>query len=277
MHRRELLLTTSAAGVLLTSAGCLDGGGTADPANTTADDDPAPTPSNNTSEDEQNTTEQDGECQTETNVETETVLDSSSDIAGGDHWTRDYQVEAGDSVTFDVSASADQELDVEIESPEGRTVYSESGQSLTTSHEFDTGGDGEVRITNRGTQTEAEREVLWNNRVEVAAGEQLSLWAALEDGDRIDYYIRKLDGARPLLRIEDEYGGVMREHAVAAVIDDTISVSSDGRYYFHLENTASLTAGTWDYAFERVSEVPIPTTATLTIEREFETELEVCD
>lgn len=255
-------------------AGCLDGEETSEQetgSSSTTEDSTSSSTESTSSETEEK------ECHTELKTKSENVVDRSRNIEGGYEWTYGYRCQDGDTVHFDVSASDGQDIAVEIDSPQGQTVYSETGLSVTSSHRFDTGGSGEVRITNSGERTTEERDELWDDRTDVGAGGKLSPWTEIQEGNRVDYRIRKISGARPELRIEDASGNVIREHAVSEVIDDEFTAPDDGRYYFFVENTAMLTTGTWDYTFERVDDIPISTTAKLSIEREYDEEVEICD
>lgn len=275
MDRRELLVATGGICSTIAIAGCLDGDETSEPDfednSESGDGSSEPTVDTGSKDDDEE------ECFTELETKTEEVLNRSRNIDGGYEWTHGYRCEDGDTVHFDISASSGQDIEVEIDSPQGQTIYSENGLSLTTSHRFDVGGSGEVRITNLGDRTNEERELLWDDREDVGAGGQLSPWVELREADRVDYRIRMVDGARPKLRIEDASGTVLRDHSVSEVIDDEFTAPEDGRYYFYVENTAMLTTGTWDYTFERVEEIPISTTVDLTVEREYEEEVEICN
>ena len=234
--------------------------------------------SNSTSNEKSSLNDEEVEnCRTEVESHNEYLVDQSRKLDGGADWTEKYRYENNDTVHFDISTSVGQDVAVEIDSPQGQTVYSETGLSLATTHQFSSGGEGEVRIANFGEKTEEETKEVWENRVSVSAGNQLDPWIEIEEGDRIDYYIRMVDGARPNLRIEDSSGNIHRKHAVSEIIDDEFIAPKDDRYYFFMENTATFTAGVWDYTFEHVEEVPIPTTVELIVEREYEEEVEICD
>lgn len=272
MDRRELLVTTGGVCSTMALAGCLDGDQTSDQDTGNDDGSRSSSPTSTSSSSSGNK-----DCSTELKAKSENIIDRSREIDGGHEWTHRYRCEADDTVHFDISTSAGQDIAVEIDSPQGETVYNEDGISLTTTHQFNNGGEGEVRIANLGERTDEEREDLWDDRVEIGAGNQLDPWAEIREGNRVDYYIRMVDGARPKLRIEDSSGNVHREHSVSSVIDDDFTAPKDDRYYFIVENEAWLTTGVWDYTFERVNEIPIPTTVDLTIEREYEEEIEVCN
>lgn len=272
MERRKFLLAVGSGCSFASITGCLDSGSDATD-NVLPDDGKS-----NSGNGQTGSTDGSGNnCHVEERLATEVVVDTSTQLEGGIEWTRQFRCEAGDLVNFAVSASNGQDVRVEIDSPRGPTVYNERGVSITTSQRFDTGGRGEVRIANLGERTREEREELWSDREDFSAGTYIAPWAEVREGDSIDYYIRQVSGARPILRIEDANGNVVREHAVAEVIDDEFTAPEDGRYYFYMENTANFRSGTWDYTFERVNQIPITTTAELTIEREYEENVEVCD
>ncbi|MFC4247384.1 hypothetical protein ACFOZ7_10290 [Natribaculum luteum] len=268
-HGRRLAPTrrTLLAGASLTLAalaGCL------------GDDKGDATP--NDRDDEENVTqENDEDCTLETRTETELVVDGEALLEGGDEVTREFTAEDGDTVHVDVSASDRQKIRLEIDAPDGETVYSDEGGSFETRQTFETGGSGTVRVTNLGERTEPERDELANDRMTVPAGKMLAPQFDLEAGETLEYRVRTVDGARPTLRIESADGAVLRDHAVASVIDDAFTAEEGGQYYVYVENTASITSGVWDYTFARVIDVPLPTTASLTAEREYETEVEVCE
>lgn len=273
MERRELVVAIGSVCSTAAIAGCTGG----DEIDNQEENDNSDSGDDSPSSTDQAPTDNEESCRTELKSKSETIVDRTRDIEGGYEWTHGYRSGEGDTVHFDISASSGQDVAVEIDSPRGQTVYSESGLSLTTTHRFDRAGTGEVRVTNLGERTKEEREELWDERKDVSAGRSLAPWVEISEGNAVDYYIRKIDGARPKLRIEDSSGRTVREHSVSAVIDDKFTAPEDGRYYFYLENTATLTTGTWDYTFERVNEIPISTTAELTIEREYEEEVEICD
>lgn len=253
--RRTLLAGT---GVALTAlAGCLEG--------------------DDSSDDHETNTSDDDECELETRTETERLLDDQEVLEGGDEVSWEFTVEGGDTVHVDVSASDDQEIRLEVVAPDGETVSSDEGRELEVERTFEEGGDGTVRLTNLGKRTEPETDVLADDRMSVPAGKMLAPQFELGAGDTLEYRVRKVDGARPTLRLETADGGVLRDHAVAEVIDDAYTVEESGRYYVYVENTAFSTTGVWDYTFKQVTEVPVPTTVSLTVEREYETDVEVCE
>ena len=255
--RRTLLAGT---GVALTAlAGCLEGDNSSDDYET-----------NTTSEDDE-------ECTLETRTETERLLDDEEILEGGDEVSQKFTVEDSDTVRVDVSASDDQEIRLEVVAPDGETVSSDEGRELEVERTFEEEGDGTVRLTNLGKRTESETDVLADDRIDVPAGSTLAPQFELEAGDTLEYRVRKVDGARPTLTLETDDGEVLRDHAVAEVIDDAYTVEEDGRYYIYVENTAFSTTGVWDYTFKQVTEVSVPTTVSLTVEREYETDVEVCE
>lgn len=275
MNRRELIAAIGGVCGTATIAGCLDG----DETNEQDLEESGNTEDNNSSSTENSTSsdEEEESCRTEIKPQSEYIVDRSRELDGGTDWTEKYRCETGDTVHFDISTSVGQDVAIEIDSPQGQTVYSETGLSLTTTHRFNSGGEGEIRIENLGERTEQETKDEWDDRVEVSAGNQLDPWFEMEEGDRIDYYIRMVDGARPNLRIENSSGNIQKEHSVSKVIDGEFTALEDDRYYFFMENTAMATSGIWDYTFKYVEDVPIPTTVELTIEREYEEEVEICD
>ncbi len=277
-HGRRLAPTrrTLLAGVSITLtalAGCLDG----DEENATPNDHDDGENVSQSDNGEENTTSDDEDCTLETQAETELVVDDEELLEGGDELVRKFTAEEGDTVYVDVSASDRQKIRLEIDTPDGETVYSDEGGAFETRQTFETGGSGTVRVTNLGERTEPERDELANDRTTVPAGKLLAPQFDLEAGETLEYRVRTVDGARPTLRIESADGAVLRDHAVASVIDDEFTADEDGQYYVYVENTASITSGVWDYTFARVTDVPLPTTASLTVEREYETEVEVCE
>ncbi|QFU84759.1 hypothetical protein [Natronorubrum aibiense] len=287
MDRRQLIAAIGSVYGTATIAGCIDGDETSDQdiedgsdtENSTSNSDES---SSSNSEEQANSEgkeeeEEEESCRTEVKSQSESLVDRSRELDGNSDWTEEYRCETGDTVHFDISTSVGQDVAVEIDSPEGHTVYSETGLSLTTTHRFNSSGEGKVRIENLGERTEPETKNEWDDRVEVDAGSQLDPWFEIEEGDHIDYYIRMVDDARPNLRIEDSSGTVQKEHSVSKVIDGEFTAPEDDRYYFFMENTAMVTSGTWDFTFQYVEEVPISTTVELAIEREYEEEVEICD
>ncbi|WP_148859235.1 hypothetical protein [Natronococcus pandeyae] len=271
MNRREMLVATSSIGSIGSLAGCLEEDSVSDQdiEQSSDSEDGASDSTENQSLEE--------DCRTEPNSKSEDIITQSQDIDGDDDWTQEYQCEDGDTLHFDISVSNEQDVEVEIVSPQGQIIYSQTSLPSTITHQFDSDGKGEVRITNLGKKTEEEREKLMEDRVDVGAGNQLDPWVELREESRLNYYIRMVDGARPKLRIEDSAGNIHREHSKSEAIGDSFTAPEDDRYYFIVENTALMTTGTWDYVFERVEETPIPATVELTIEREYEEEVEICD
>ncbi|PAU84699.1 hypothetical protein CK500_04060 [Halorubrum salipaludis] len=133
-------------------------------------------------------------------------------------------------------------------------------------------------MTNVGTVTNEQRTEIWSDTDTLSAGEYYSGWITLNQGDSVDYFIRQLgDGARPKLVIENENRDILEEEAVAAVIDDEFTAPDDGEYYFRWENTATLTSGNWRWEFEAVSQDVVPADVSVTVERKFTEETEVCE
>ena len=259
-------------------AGCLDDESEPDVEDTGSSLVGSDSPTTSSGSSEPTTEQEDDEnCRELEESHRETVVDTTEYVDGGFEWTHGYRTEANDEVQFSVSASDGQDVRVEVDSPTGQTVYTESGVSVSTIERFTSGGSGEVRIANLGDRTETEREELWSDRDTYSAGSGLAPWVELREGDTVAYFIRKIDGARPKLEIESRDGETLREHAVAEVIDDSFEAPADGRYYFNVLNTATLTSGTWDYEFERVEEVPISTRVQLSIDREYTETVEICD
>lgn len=253
--RRTLL---AGAGVALTAlAGCLEG--------------------DDQSDDDETDTTSEEECTLETRTESEQLVDDEADLEADEELTKEFSLEDGDTVHADVSVSNDQEIRLEVVGPDGDIVHSDDGHDLEVERTFEEGGEGTVRLANLGERTEPERDVLADDRIDVPAGSTLAPQFDLEAGDTLEYRVRRIDGARPTLRLEAGDGEVLRDHAVAAVIDDAYTVEEDGRYYVYAENTAFSTTGVWDYTFERVTEVPIPTTVSLAVEREYDIDVEVCE
>lgn len=271
LNRREMLIGVGAASSLVSLAGCSESDGANDGGSGTDQESPAIGPQGG--EDEAETEN----CTTETEDRSEIVVDATEQIEGGFRWTHGYTAEENDRVHFDIAESAGQKLEVAIDSPQGQTVSTEQGYGTSSTQQIRESGTGEVRITNLGERTEEEREELWQDRQQVSAGATLSPWAEISEGNHVEYYVREVSGARPLLRIEDNAGNVLREHNVASAIEDRFTAPEDGRYYFVMENTAVVNTGTWDYEFERVNEVPISTEVDLTIEREYEETVETCE
>ena len=272
MTRRGMVGTILAATATF-SAGCLgEGEETAEAAEeSTEPSDSSLDGSGSSAED----TEE--ECHTEIETKTESIVSTSEGIEGWYEWAHEYRVERDDTVHFNINTSDGQDVDVKIESPDGSVLHEENGISIDTTEHFSNGGRGEVRVLNDGDRTETETESIVDDREDVSAGATLNQRIELQEGQVLDYWVRKVGGARPELRIESEDGQTVREHSVSEVIDGEYEIPEDGRYYIYMENTALMTSATWDYTLDLNQEVPIATTVDLEIEREFEEEVEVCE
>ncbi|MFC6716421.1 hypothetical protein ACFQGT_19825 [Natrialbaceae archaeon GCM10025810] len=260
LNRRTLVAAVGGAASSALLAGCGEAGpGTSQGDGESADDD-----------------EDEDDCETETETETALRVENERDLGGGLEWTHGYEVEDGETLHFDVTASDGQDVHVEIESPGGDVVFEDEGASVSATEGFDQGGTGRIRIANYGDRTEEETEELWDDEADVSAGDEVELEADLVEGERVEYRVERVDGARPQLRIEDPDGEDAREHDVSSMIDDEFVASADGEYRFVVENTALLRSGEWEYALEAVEEVPVETTVDLRIEYEYEEPVEIC-
>ncbi|WP_144049515.1 hypothetical protein [Halorubrum salipaludis] len=218
-------------------------------------------------------------CETIEESSQELLIDRSYELPSeGSTVESSFAIEEEDRIAFDIDSRNQQEIDLTIESPIGGSEFEGTVTEFSNEVGFSTSGDGRLIMTNVGTVTNEQRTEIWSDTDTLSAGEYYSGWITLNQGDSVDYFIRQLgDGARPKLVIENENRDILEEEAVAAVIDDEFTAPDDGEYYFRWENTATLTSGNWRWEFEAVSQDVVPADVSVTVERKFTEETEVCE
>lgn len=223
-------------------------------------------------------------CETVEEARQEVLVNQDYELPSEGAETQEvFEVREGDRITFDLQSDVhisgeQQETNLIIESPIGGTEFDGRVTEFSNEVGFTTTGDARFILSNAGTKINEQRSELWSDSENLSAGQYYSGWVTLNEGESVDYFIRQLgNGARPKLVIENESRDIIKEESVAELIDGDFTAPEDGDYYFVWENTAAFTSGNWRWEFERVSEVVVPASGNVTIEREFTEEIEVCD
>lgn len=203
-------------------------------------------------------------------VKSQSVVDTTSDIDSGTEWSHNYECRAGDSVSFEIESENDVELNIDIQSPNGDELYSESGSSFSFSEDISNGGTGEVNIRNI---SDGDVPVVMNDtsgQEELDGNAYTSYSQELESGDIISYDVETNVKNSIHLYVENGDGDQVSSTIDAYNDGDAeFEIEEDGEYTLFIENSSGNSVS-YEYLFEFIREFSGSSSVSLVVEREYE-------